>query len=73
MSWRGDSGEHKQKLGHGFTAQYNVGRLVWFEEHGTPGSAIAREKQIKAWRRDKKVELIEEKNERWDDLSRMLV
>jgi putative endonuclease len=61
--------EHKQKLGSGFTSQYNVDRLVWFEEHGTPVSAILREKEIKGWRRSKKVALIEEKNLRWEDLS----
>jgi putative endonuclease len=61
--------EHKQKMANGFTAQYNVDRLVWFEEHGNPTSAILREKEIKGWRRSKKVALIEEKNVGWDDLS----
>jgi putative endonuclease len=53
--------EHRQKFGRGFTSQYNVDRLVWFEEHGNPTSAILREKEIKGWTRSKKVELIEGK------------
>jgi putative endonuclease len=61
--------QHKLKKFPGFTQQYNVTRLVWFEEHGTAFSAILREKEIKGWRRSKKVALIEEKNARWDDLS----
>ena len=48
---------------------YNVTRLVWFEEHPHAVNAIAREKQIKGWRRSKKIELIEAKNAQWRDLS----
>ena len=69
----GRAREHKQKVIPGFTQQYNVNRLVWFEEHGTAISAILRKKEIKGWRRSKKVALIEEKNEWWDDLSEMLL
>jgi putative endonuclease len=53
----------------GFTATYNVGRLVWCEEFDDPASAISREKQLKRWRREKKIRLIEMMNPNWDDLS----
>ncbi len=52
-----------------FTARYNITKLVYFEEAGDPLTAIEREKQIKAWRRSKKVELIDEFNPEWDDLA----
>ena len=61
--------EHKQNLVPGFTQRYNIHRLVWFEETGDVLSAIAMEKRIKGWRRDKKVALIETKNPGWKDLS----
>jgi putative endonuclease len=61
--------QHKQREVPGFTRQYNVDRLVWFEEHDHAISAISRENEIKGWRRSKKIALIEEKNPRWDDLS----
>ena len=61
--------EHKQKKTQGFTQKYNVTNLVWFEAHGGAASAIAREKQIKAWRRAKKVALIAAMNPQWKDLS----
>jgi len=61
--------EHKQKLIPGFTSDYNVSRLVYFEEFGDIRDAIAREKQLKNWRRDKKVALIEQENLAWDDLA----
>ena len=61
--------EHKHKQLPGFTQKYNVTNLVWFEAHGRPASAIAREKQIKAWRRAKKVALIATLNPQWKDLS----
>jgi putative endonuclease len=64
--------EHKQKQVGGFTQRYNVTRLVWYDGHGRATSAIAREKQIKAWRRSKKVTLIEAVNPRWTDLSQGL-
>ena len=53
----------------GFTASYNINRLVCFEEFATPSAAIAREKQQKSWRRDKKIRVIELVNPSWDDLS----
>jgi len=61
--------EHKMKELRGFTASYNINRLVWFEEFATPSDAIAQEKQLKNWRRDKKFQLIESVNPSWDDLS----
>ena len=60
--------EHKSKLVPGFTSQYNVVRLVWFECYGDPTNAITREKAIKKWRRDWKIRLIEEENPDWADL-----
>jgi len=60
--------EHKQKAAPGFTARYGVDRLVWFEVHGTAESAIRREKQMKEWRRDWKINLIERENPLWEDL-----
>ena len=61
--------EHKQKLIPGFTARYNITRLVYYEETPDVRSAIAREKQIKGWVRAKKVALIEAANPQWRDLS----
>ena len=61
--------EHKQKLVPGFTSRYNITRLVYAETYPDPRSAIAREKQIKGWRRSKKVALIEAANPTWQDLS----
>src|SRR4029077_17670790 len=61
--------EHNEKEFRGFTATNNVSRLVWFEEFATPSAAIEREKQLKNWRRDKKIQLIESVNPSWDDLS----
>jgi putative endonuclease len=59
--------EHKQGLTDGFTKQYNVKELVWFEAHDTAESAIRREKQIKEWKRQWKVDLIESSNRAWLD------
>ena len=61
--------QHKHKHEHGFTAKYNVTRLVYYESYFHPVDAIAREKQIKGWRRSKKVALIESMNPAWDDLA----
>ena len=61
--------EHKRKLVPGFTSKYNVTWLAYYEQTSDISSAIAREKQIKSWRRSKKVELIESMNPRWKDLS----
>jgi putative endonuclease len=61
--------QHKQKLVEGFTRRYNITRLVYFEETPDVTAAIAREKQIKGWRRRKKITLIESHNPGWQDLS----
>ena len=62
--------EHKWKEHTGSTERYNCDRLVWFESYQEVASAIAREKQLKGWRRDKKLALIEQTNPTWLDLSR---
>ena len=62
--------EHKEKLVTGFASRYNLTWLAYYEETSDIASTIAREKQIKSWRRSKKVELIESMNPRWKDLSR---
>jgi len=61
--------QHKQKLFEGFTAKYNVNRLVWYESFTDVNEAIACEKRLKGWRRSKKVALIEETNPTWRDLA----
>ena len=61
--------EHAQKLIPGFTSRYNVSRLVYFEETPDVYAAIAREKQLKGWRRARKIALIEASNPEWRDLS----
>lgn len=60
--------EHRENLRDGFTKEYNVHRLVWFEEHGTAESAIKRERNMKEWKRDWKINLIERNNPHWEDL-----
>jgi putative endonuclease len=60
--------EHRTKAVPGFTSRYGVDKLVWFEIHATAEAAITREKELKKWRRDWKVRLIEESNPNWDDL-----
>jgi|WetSurMetagenome_2_1015567.scaffolds.fasta_scaffold745535_2 putative endonuclease len=61
--------EHKNKLVHGFTSKYNINQLVYYEEYHNPEEAILREKQMKGWLRIKKINLIEEINPGWKDLS----
>ena len=61
--------EHKQQLTTGFTKKYKVSSLVFFETTSDVEVAIAREKQLKGWRRSKKVALIESENPGWNDLS----
>ena len=64
--------EHKRKEGSKFTAKYNVDKLVYYETFLYPLDAIAREKQIKAGSRQKKIDLIEKNNKQWDDLLPMI-
>ena len=61
--------EHKCKLVDGFTKKYNVTWLVYYESTDNPEAAIAREKELKGWRRAKKIKLIESLNPQWRDLS----
>ena len=61
--------QHRGRLQEGFTARYNINRLVHFEVFGDIRLAIGREKQIKAWGRMKRIALIESGNRDWKDLS----
>ena len=61
--------EHKNGLHEGFTKKYRVTNLVYFEQTGDVNAAIAREKQLKGWRREKKDALVEQMNPEWNDLS----
>ena len=61
--------EHKMKLSPGFTARYNMNKLVYYESTNDVNAAITREKQIKGWVRRKKVALIDVVNPKWKDLS----
>lgn len=61
--------EHRNKIIKGFSAKYNLCKLVYCEETGDINEAIAREKQIKGWVRAKKNSLINETNPNWQDLS----
>ena len=60
--------EHREGTVKGFTSQYGLSRLVYYEVHDGPLAAIAREKKLKKWNRDWKVELIESANPTWRDL-----
>jgi putative endonuclease len=61
--------EHKQKLVPGFTSTYNLIWLAYYEDTNDIYSAISREKQLKSWRREKKMALVESTNPHWKDLS----
>ena len=61
--------EHKNKVVEGFTEKYNVDKLVYFETTDSIESAIKREKQLKNWHREWKINLIKEKNPEFKDLS----
>jgi putative endonuclease len=60
--------EHKCKQVEGFTRKYGVDKLVWYEPHDDINEAIIREKRIKRWRRQWKLNLIEQENPKWRDL-----
>ena len=60
--------QHKEGFVEGFTKQYGVKQLVWYESHESLEAAITREKQIKKWNRAWKIELIEGANPYWNDL-----
>ena len=61
--------QHKMHSFGGFTAKYNVTNLVYFETYSDVARAITREKELKGWRREKKIALIEKENPKWRDLS----
>ncbi len=65
--------EHKNKLIEGFTEQYDVNLLVWYESTESIESAIAYEKKLKRWRREWKIEMIEEQNPEWVDLYQQII
>ena len=61
--------KHKTEAFEGFSKRFHTEHLVYFERYPTIGEAVAREKQIKRWRRAKKVQLIELENPSWADLA----
>ncbi len=65
--------EHKSDVVEGFTKKYGVHTLVWYEIHENMESAISREKTIKGWKRQWKLELIEKENPAWTDLYKSLI
>src|SRR3954447_24654486 len=64
--------QHQNSEIKGFTRTYKVDRLIYYERYNNPRDAIAREKEIKGWRREKKSALIERMNPKWADLAPML-
>ena len=60
--------QHKNNQVEGFTKKYSVHMLVYYEQHEIMESAITREKQMKKWKRDWKIKLIEKDNPQWEDL-----
>lgn len=60
--------EHKQNILKGFTREYGVHQLVWYEQHDSAESAITREKRLKKWNREWKIKMIEKTNPYWNDL-----
>ena len=61
--------QHKEGVFGGHTSKYRINRLVYVERFGNPRDAITREKEIKLWKRHKKLEIIERDNPEWLDLS----
>lgn len=61
--------EHKNKSIKGFTSKYNIAILVFYEYSMDVNAAIRKEKQIKGWKRQKKIDLIQSQNPNWNDLS----
>ena len=62
--------EHKNKIVEGFSQKYDVAQLVYYEIYEDPENAILREKRLKKWNRKWKIELIENKNPEWSDLTK---
>jgi putative endonuclease len=65
--------QHRAKEASGFTSRYGVQRLVWFQGFGEVTDAIDFEKRLKRWRREWKIQLIEQENPVWDDLYDLLI
>ena len=65
--------EHRNDLSEGFTKRYQIHQLVWYEMHMTMAAAIAREKQLKNWKREWKIELIEQLNPEWMDIYKTII
>ena len=65
--------QHKDSIVDGFSKQYSVHILVWYETHSTMESAINREKRIKKWNRKWKMDLIEKINPDWEDLYKSII
>ncbi len=68
ISFDASTNTEPRRLRACFTSRYDIGKLVWFEIYDNAITAIAREKELKKWRRDWKIRLIEENNPNWDDL-----
>jgi len=66
-------GQHRDGAFEGFSKRYGLKRLVWYERHSSMTAAIQREKSLKRWRREWKVNLIEQDNPNWDDLYRQIM
>jgi len=64
--------QHRTKAFPGFTSKYNINQLAYYEIFGSSMPAIEREKQLKGWKREKKIALIESMNPHWDDLTNSL-
>ena len=64
--------QHKNHVVKGFTSKYKLDRLVYYEQFADPISAITREKEIKAWRREKKNDLVRKLNPQWEELAKKL-
>ena len=62
--------EHKNKLVEGFSSKYDLNKLMYFETYQYVNDAIKREKNMKKWKRQWKINLIEKENSNWDDLSK---
>lgn len=60
--------KHKEKVSKGFTSRYGVDKLVWYEVHESRESAFVRERAMKKWNREWKIDLIEKCNPDWNDL-----
>ena len=65
--------DHRERLIEGFTETYQATKLIYVEDYPDPRSAIRREKQLKGWRREKKIGLIQKLNPRWNDLFEQMI